>query len=83
METPFRQLRYSHRADGELDIYMLFNEHVEETFSGKLHFAADHGQCLCYDPYTGKLTRMTDRVFTLAPYETRFVIFGSTGLTAE
>lgn len=82
LEKPFRQLRYSHRNCDGCDIYMLFNENVEETFSGKIDFSADHGECLEYDAYTGRLASRTDRTVTLAPYETRFFIFGDAGVTA-
>ena len=81
--TPFRSLRYSHRKDGEADLYMLFNEDVEAILDTDIAFSADHGPAFLYDPYTNKLTRFTDRRIRLEPYETRFVIFGAEGLEAE
>ena len=75
LKNGFRQLRYSHRTDDGTDLYMLFNEHVDEAFAGEIEFSADHGTMLEYDAYTGKLTRREDRRITLEPYETRFIIF--------
>ncbi len=83
MKDGFRHLRFSHRKDGEADVYMLFNESVDETLCGEVEFAADHGTMLEYDAYTGKLIRRNDRCITLEPYETRFVIFGADAQACE
>ena len=83
VKNGFRHLRFSHRKDGDADVYMLFNESVDETLSAEVSFAADHGTMLEYDAYTGKLIRRNDRCITLEPYETRFIVFGADAEAAE
>lgn len=82
LDKPFRQLRYSHRKGDGCDIYMLFNENVEQAFTGAIDFSADHGKCLEYDACSGKLVCRTDRTVTLEPYETRFFLFGDIDVAA-
>lgn len=77
LSAPFRGMRYLHRRSGGTELYMLFNEDVENTFDGEITFSAGAGPRLSYDAWTGKLTRCADRHVTLAPYETRFYLFGA------
>ena len=76
LSSPFRHLRFCHRTDGEADVYMLFNESVDETFEGKIDFSAK-GEMLVYDAYENTLFTCPDGKFRLEPYESRFVIFGA------
>ena len=77
LATPFRHMRYCHRTDGKAHVYMLFNESVDETYSGRIDFSAGSGEMTVYDPWENRLTSCPDGVITLEPYETRFVLFGT------
>ncbi|MBR6771955.1 MAG: hypothetical protein IKM29_01040 [Clostridia bacterium] len=76
LSSPFRHLRYCHRTDGSADVYMLFNESVDEVFDGTVCFSAK-GEMQLYDPWENKVYSCPDGKIKLAPYETRFAIFGT------